>query len=80
VFLKALRPLPEQSKERAPLRIGRIRDGLTSVQLLRNENINVKLTASFGIATFAHDAKDKRGILVEGDQFMYRAEKEERIK
>ncbi len=73
MFLKALRLFPEQSMERALLKVERIRDGLTSAQRLRDENINVKLTASFGIATFPHDAKDKRGLLVETDRFMYQS-------
>ena len=51
----------------------RIREGLISTPYLQEENINVHLTASMGLVTFPHDAKDKKELLAAADQCLFQS-------
>src|SRR5437867_2641688 len=63
--------LPRQSKEEALAKVERMKEAITSTSFLQKENINEHLTASFGLASFPHDAKDKRELLAEADRCLF---------
>jgi len=63
--------LPQTSKENALTVVRRLKDLLTSKVFFRAENLNIKVTASFGIATFPADGCTHREILRMADEAMY---------
>jgi diguanylate cyclase (GGDEF)-like protein len=65
--------LPRQNKARGLAKVQRLRRALTTTPFLQKEKINVHLTASFGLATFPHDAKDKHELLAEADRCLFRS-------
>jgi diguanylate cyclase (GGDEF)-like protein len=65
--------LPRQNKERALEKVQRMRRALLSTPFLEKEKINVHVTASFGLATFPHDATDKRELLAAADDCLFRS-------
>jgi diguanylate cyclase (GGDEF)-like protein len=68
--------LPRQGKEAALRKVERIRAAISSSTFLQKENINASVTASFGLATFPHDAADKRALLAEADRCLFRSKAE----
>lgn len=65
--------LPRQGKEQAYAKVQRIRSALTVTPFLQRENIDVHVTASFGLATFPHDAQDKRDLLAAADDCLFKS-------
>jgi diguanylate cyclase (GGDEF)-like protein len=65
--------LPQTSKESALSVARRIKDLLTSKVFFSEENLNIKVTASFGVATFPGDGRTHREILRMADEAMYLA-------
>ncbi len=65
--------LPRHNKAMATGKVQRLKRALTEAQFLHKENINVHLTASFGIATYPHDARDKHQLLAEADRGLFRS-------
>src|SRR5262249_58422764 len=65
--------LPRQSKDEALLKVARIQQAITSTEFLQKEGIGAHLTASFGLASFPTDAKDKRELLAEADRCLFRS-------
>jgi diguanylate cyclase (GGDEF)-like protein len=65
--------LPRQSKEEALLKVARMKQAIVSTPFLHKEGISARLTASFGLASFPHDAKDKRGLLAEADRCLFQS-------
>jgi diguanylate cyclase (GGDEF)-like protein len=65
--------LPRQSKAKALNKVQQIKRALTSTPFLQKEKVNVHVTASFGLATFPHDAKDKRELLAAADDCLFRS-------
>ena len=63
--------LPEQDSGAALAKIERVRQGIAATPFLQEENINVTATASFGLATFPRDAKDKRELLAAADRCLF---------
>jgi len=63
--------LPDQSQARALAIVRQMRRALKESAFLAEEGFNVKLTASFGIATLPQDAKDKETLLRIADRAMY---------
>ncbi len=63
--------LPWQTREHALTKVEAIRTGLEKARFLRDENINEHVSASFGIATFPHDAIDTKELLRQADRYMY---------
>src|SRR5215469_8996470 len=55
--------LPRQSKDEALAKVNRMKRAIAGSHFLRKEHINARLTASFGLASFPDDAKDKRELL-----------------
>lgn len=65
--------LPDQDKDQAVAKIERVKEGLTSAHYLHEEGIDLKATASFGLATFPHDAKDKKELLAAADACLFQS-------
>jgi diguanylate cyclase (GGDEF)-like protein len=64
--------LPQTPKKEALKVATRMRDRLASTYFLQGEGLNVKVTASFGIAAYPTDALSKSDLLRLADQAMYR--------
>jgi diguanylate cyclase (GGDEF)-like protein len=67
--------LPQTPKENALTVVRRLKDLLTSKVFFRAENLNIKVTASFGIATFPADGRTHKEILRMADEAMYLVKK-----
>ncbi len=63
--------LPQTSKENALMVVRRIRDLLNSTVFFTDEGLNIKVTASFGLASFPGDARTRKEILRMADEAMY---------
>jgi diguanylate cyclase (GGDEF)-like protein len=63
--------LPQTSKENALMVVRRIRDLLNSTVFFTEEGLNIKVTASFGLASFPNDARTRKEILRMADEAMY---------
>jgi two-component system cell cycle response regulator len=63
--------LPRQSKQEALAKVERIKDAITARRFLHKERINARLTASFGLAAFPDDARDKHELLAEADRRLF---------
>jgi diguanylate cyclase (GGDEF)-like protein len=48
-----------------------MKEAIESTQFLDKEDINAHLTASFGLASYPEDAKDKRELLAEADRCLF---------
>jgi len=64
--------LPETNKECAKGVAERILYNIRNTDFLKEEMLNLKLTASIGYATFPDDAKDKTELIKMADNAMYR--------
>jgi diguanylate cyclase (GGDEF)-like protein len=67
--------LPQTSKENALIVLRRLKDLLNSKVFFREENLNIKVTASFGVAAFPADGRTHREILSMADEAMYLVKK-----
>ena len=63
--------LPGQSQAQALTLVRQMRRALKDFAFLAGEGLNIKLTASFGIATLPQDARDKETLLLIADRAMY---------
>jgi diguanylate cyclase (GGDEF)-like protein len=63
--------LPRQSKAEALAKVERMQQAIASTRFLNKDRINAHLTASFGLACFPHDAKDKHELLSEADRRLF---------
>jgi diguanylate cyclase (GGDEF)-like protein len=63
--------LPQTSKQHAVLVVRRLKDLLNSKVFFTEEGLNIRLTASFGIASFPADAKTRKELLQLADEAMY---------
>jgi diguanylate cyclase (GGDEF)-like protein len=70
--------LPRTGRKEALLVAQRLRYALNGTVFLRNEKLNIRITASFGIATFPEDAKSKEDVIRLADQAMYRVKRSTR--
>jgi diguanylate cyclase (GGDEF)-like protein len=64
--------LPRAGKEDALMVGQRLRRGLNEAIFFTKESLNIRVTASFGIATYPSDALNKEDIIRMADQAMYR--------
>ena len=64
--------LPETTKENAYKVAKRLREHINNTSFISSDGINVKITASYGIATYPVDATDRLELLKLADQAMYR--------
>jgi diguanylate cyclase (GGDEF)-like protein len=65
--------LPRQSKSQAVAKVHRMRRAIVRTPFLQKENIDAHVTASFGLATYPHDAQDKRELLAAADDCLFRS-------
>jgi diguanylate cyclase (GGDEF)-like protein len=63
--------LPQTSKENALMVVRRVKDLLNSTVFFTDEGLNIKVTASFGLASFPNDARTRKEILRMADEAMY---------
>lgn len=63
--------LPQTSKENALMVVRRVKDLLNSSTFFTDEGLNIKVTASFGLASFPSDARTRKEILRMADEAMY---------
>jgi len=70
--------LPRGGKEEGLLVCRRLRQTLNDAVFFEHENLNIKITASWGIATYPDDAQDKEALIKLADQSMYLVKREGR--
>ncbi|OGP56211.1 MAG: diguanylate cyclase [Deltaproteobacteria bacterium RBG_13_61_14] len=70
--------LPRTGRKEALLVAQRLRHALNGTVFLKSEKLNIRITASFGIATFPEDAKSKEDAIRLADQAMYRVKRSTR--
>ncbi len=63
--------LPDSTKEESVKVTKRLREELNSTVFFKKENLNISITASFGIATFPDDSRGKEDLLRLADKAMY---------
>jgi diguanylate cyclase (GGDEF)-like protein len=63
--------LPHHSKERALQKVERVRQQIAQTAFLHKEGLDVHLSASFGVATYPHDATTKRELLAAADHCLF---------
>ena len=68
--------LPGQAREQAMEKTGRIRDAIGRTPFLQHEGIGLKVTASFGLASYPDTARDKKQLLLAADQSLFRSKRE----
>jgi diguanylate cyclase (GGDEF)-like protein len=64
--------MPDSGKEEALRFAGRLREQVRSHVFLTEEGLNLHITASYGVASYPHDATNKRDLLSLADAAMYR--------
>jgi len=65
--------LPRQTKGEALAKVERMQQAITNTTFLEREGIHARLTASFGLACFPQDAKDKSELLAEADRCLFQS-------
>lgn len=68
--------LPGQGAAVALSKVGAIKKGIRSTTYLQQEGIHLKVTASFGLATFPDDAGDKKQLLIAADQCLFQSKED----
>ena len=63
--------LPQTSKENSLMVVRRIRELLTSRVFFTEERLDIRVTASFGVASFPQDGRTRKEILRNADEAMY---------
>lgn len=65
--------LPGQDSEEALAKTESIRKAIRDAAYLTSEGLDVRVSASFGVATFPDDAGDKKELLIAADQGLFRS-------
>jgi diguanylate cyclase (GGDEF)-like protein len=68
--------LPGQDRTEAALKVEAMREAISETEFLDKEQFFVRVTASFGVATFPHDAKDEEGLLAAADECLFESKRE----
>lgn len=63
--------LPQTSKENSLMVVRRLRDLLTGHVYFAEEKMNIRVTASFGVASFPEDGRSRKELLRKADEAMY---------
>ncbi|HZQ24399.1 MAG TPA: sensor domain-containing diguanylate cyclase [Terriglobales bacterium] len=63
--------LPQTGKDAALVVAKRLRDTLRTSTFCQEENLNLNIRASMGVATYPHDAKNPQDIIRQADEMMY---------
>ena len=68
--------LPRQSKSEARAKVERIQEAILGTEFLQKEGVHARITASFGLACFPDDARDKHELLAEADKCLFQSKAE----
>jgi diguanylate cyclase (GGDEF)-like protein len=68
--------LPGQGDAMALSTVSEIKQRIRSTHYLQQEGIGLRVTASFGLATFPDDARDKKQLLMAADQCLFLSKKD----
>jgi diguanylate cyclase (GGDEF)-like protein len=68
--------LPGQDRAAAALKVEAMREAISETEFLDKEQHFVRVTASFGMATFPHDARDEEGLLAAADECLFESKRE----
>lgn len=68
--------LPGQSKDKARLKAEMMKQAISSTVFMGEEGLSIKNTASFGLATYPEDARDKHFLLAEADKCLFKSKRE----
>ncbi|MBT8164731.1 MAG: sensor domain-containing diguanylate cyclase [Acidimicrobiia bacterium] len=63
--------LPDQDSAQALAKTERMKDAIRTNSFLADEGLDVRASASFGVATFPHDAADKKALLLAADRGLF---------
>lgn len=63
--------LPQTGKDSALIVARRLRDSLRAALFCKEENLNLNVRASMGLATYPHDAKTPHDVIRQADEMMY---------
>ena len=63
--------LPQTAKQNSLMVVRRLKDLLNSKVFFSDEGLNIKVTASFGVASFPQDGRTRRELLRMADEAMY---------
>jgi len=63
--------LPQTAKDQAVVVAKRLREALRATTFCRDEGMNLSVSASIGLATYPHDARDAHDIIRQADEMMY---------
>ncbi|HEY7098000.1 MAG TPA: sensor domain-containing diguanylate cyclase [Terriglobales bacterium] len=63
--------LPQTSKDSALVVARRLLDNLRNSSFCKEENLNLNIRASIGLATYPHDAKNPQDVIRQADEMMY---------
>lgn len=65
--------LPRQNRDEGLAKVTRMREAIEAGTFLQKEGINARLTASFGIACYPFDARNKHELLAEADRCLFQS-------
>lgn len=65
--------LRRQNRDQALAKVVRMREAINSTAFLHRDGIDAHLTASFGMACYPHDAKDKHELLAQADRCLFQS-------
>jgi two-component system, cell cycle response regulator len=68
--------LPRQNKEQALAKVQQMKAAINAARFLKKEKIHARLTASFGLAVYPDDARDKHELLAAADDSLFRSKSE----
>lgn len=63
--------MPETSKKNAVFVAEKLRNSIKETVFLKDEGLQIRLSASFGVATYPTDAPDKQSLISKADHAMY---------
>ncbi len=67
--------LPRQGKTKALVKVALMQEAISSATFLDKETPGVFVTASFGLATYPQDARNKRELLAEADRCLFKSKR-----
>ncbi|MDB6059354.1 MAG: pleD [Verrucomicrobiales bacterium] len=68
--------LPGQDRAAAAMKVEAMREAISETEFLDKEEFFVRVTASFGMATFPHDAKDEESLLAAADECLFESKRQ----
>lgn len=65
--------LPRQVKSEALIKVARMKEAILATPFLHKEGIDAALTASFGLASYPEDARNKHQLLTQADRCLFQS-------